>query len=168
MSNWVADKVTNQRKIWQNRLHPALKRRGERGYITNSSTHTHTHTHTEREREREREKERIYQDSYKEKRLKRESKLNTGEGRGARDWEGVRRLEQIAKISMRPSRAIKKRPRERSQIESVSLERSLSQNSWVDQPARDQNRKRWAYSAVSLTGRKHSSPRLDCMEARSF
>jgi hypothetical protein len=42
--------------------------------------------------------------------------------------EGDRRLEQIAKVSMRPSRAIQEKLRERSQIESVSLERSFSQN----------------------------------------
>jgi hypothetical protein len=39
---------------------------------------------------------------------------------------------------LRQSRAIQERPRERSQIESVNVERSLSQDSRVDQPARVQ------------------------------
>lgn len=48
---------------------------------------------------------------------------------GAREREGARKLEHIANISMRPRRAIQKRQREKSHVESVSLERSLSQYS---------------------------------------
>jgi hypothetical protein len=50
----------------------------------------------------------------------------------ARELEGSRRLEDIAKVSMRLNRANQARLRERSKIESVISERSLSQNSLVE------------------------------------
>jgi hypothetical protein len=66
----------------------------------------------------------------------------------AREWKGARRLEQIAKISLRPSRAIQSKA-ESNQFESVSLERSLGQNSWVE-PARQSSERARVYSTVSL------------------
>jgi hypothetical protein len=47
---------------------------------------------------------------------------------GAREGEGARRLKLIARVNVRPSRAIQSEA-ERSEFESVTLERSLSQNS---------------------------------------
>jgi hypothetical protein len=51
------------------------------------------------------------------------------ENRPDREGKRARRLEQIARVSWRPSSAFQERLRERSQTESVNLERSLSQDS---------------------------------------
>lgn len=53
--------------------------------------------------------------------------------------EGTRRLEHIASVSMRPSRAVQERLKDRSQTESVSLERGSEAE--LNQPARDQKEK---------------------------
>ena len=57
--------------------------------------------------------------------VKRENKLDTGEDRMSQRMKGARRLEQIARVSLSPSRTIQEKLRERSRIESVSLERSF-------------------------------------------
>ena len=75
----------------------------------------------------EEEKKQFYQDNCREAScIKRTSW--TGEDRMNQRLREARRLKQIARVSLRPSRAIQSEA-ERSQFESVTLERSLSQNS---------------------------------------
>ena len=125
MSNWVADKVMNQRKIWQNRIHPTLtQERGKESYLREWC------------RGGGRGKRagllgQLYRD-----RLQRENKLDTGEDRRS---QKMRRSQKIRTDchSMKPSRAIQERQREKPDWVS-QLERSLSQSSWVGQAARAQ------------------------------
>jgi hypothetical protein len=55
-----------------------------------------------------------------------------------REWEGARGLEQIARVSLRPSATIQPKAKG-NQLESVSLKRSLGQNSWLE-PARQSSK----------------------------
>ena len=57
------------------------------------------------------------------------------------EWKGVKRLKQIARVNLKPSIAIQSEAK-RSQFESVSLERSLSQNSWVEPASQSSERTR--------------------------
>jgi hypothetical protein len=67
MFNWVADKVTNQRKISQSRIWPILRRRERKGKLL------------KRKQQRERKgKGQFYQESVTETGW-RENKLNTNE-----------------------------------------------------------------------------------------
>ena len=108
MSNWMADKVTNQRKIWQNRICSTLMKR-KRSYLGWAVR---------------RERRQLYWESFREKDW-RESKLDTGKTEPTRKW-GARRLEHTAWISLRPSRAKSQRPSEKPGW--ISLKRSLSWN----------------------------------------
>ena len=116
MSNWVADKLTNQRKIWQTRLCPTLARREGKGQLVKKQCG-------------ERGK------GFTGTGVQRQFAVRTAETQvkteWAREWVEARRLQQIAKGSMRPSRAIQSEAK-RSQFESVSLEKSLTQNTRVE------------------------------------
>jgi hypothetical protein len=108
----------------------------------------------------------------------RENKWDTGENRG-REWERARRLEQIARVSLMPSRAIQWETQLHLDGLSARLETKLNQSAWrgvwariveLNQPASIQKELERVsiYSVVSLRGWKHSRPRLDCTENRSF
>jgi hypothetical protein len=71
-------------------------------------------------------------------RLQRDNKLDTDEDRRRQEW-GARILEQIVRASLRSSKAIHS-DWERRQLKSVSLERSLSQNSWIETASESSDR----------------------------
>lgn len=109
MSNWVADKVMNQRKIWQNESEigyaqflwgnlgkKGLKRAGEGGQITETG--------------------------YRWRQNKPENKKRPD-----------RRLEQIDRVSLRVNRLrLIQSEVKRNQFESVSLERGLGHNQRIE------------------------------------
>jgi hypothetical protein len=125
VSNWGADKVMNQRKSWQ-----------KESEITQLSPGEHR-------------KEKLFESSTGRRvsqwgvsavsavqRSWVHAWVHTAQGRSAesveaRQWEGARRLEQIARVNLRLNRAIQQEA-ERSQIETINVERSLSQNSWIE------------------------------------
>jgi hypothetical protein len=87
---------------------------------------------------------------------------------GAREGEGARRLEQIAKVSMRPSRAFQEKLAE-TKLNQSAGRGVCARIAELNLPARI----RKELERVSLfSGKsprlKHSRPRLDCREARSF
>jgi hypothetical protein len=89
MSNWVADKVMNQRKIWQTRICPTLTTRERKGKLLEGQC---------------RERRQFYTESCTETSW-RENKLDTGEERVS---ERMRRSQNIRTDCQRPSRAIQR------------------------------------------------------------
>jgi hypothetical protein len=151
MSHWVTDKVMNQRKIWQNRICPTLIRRKREGKLfkeqcrergctfTGILVHRQVADRTDRQRQ---------------------NKLSTGQD------SRPQKIRTHCQISMRPTRAIQKSLREKPDwISQLGEKFKPEQLSQTRQP---KNKKGWTYSVVNLRGWKHSRPRLDCMEARSF
>jgi len=149
MSNLLAEKVMNQRKICVNMICPTL-RRDRKGKLREGPCKEKKETQRvlqtdrkERERERERERECV-------------CVLDTGKDRTGQRMRRSQLSAGLCITYMRPSRAFSQRPRERSQIEPVILERSFKpeQLSWTSRP---EIRKR--EKAVHLRDWKLSRPR---------
>jgi hypothetical protein len=99
MSNWVADKVTNQRKIWQNKICPTFTRT-KRSYLRESSS------------EKEREEVVLLGQLFVQGQIAARTSRHKWR-KWAREWEGARRAEQIARVSLRPTRAKSQRLQEK-------------------------------------------------------
>jgi hypothetical protein len=101
--------VTNQRKIWQNRICPTLMKRGKGSHLRESST--------ERKEERRREFTTTVIGS------------QVAEREQAGEWEGARTLVYITTGSMKPSRAIQEETKREAKLNQSAWRRVLSQNS---------------------------------------
>jgi hypothetical protein len=63
-----------------------------------------------------------------------ENRLDTGETEQAREWEGARRLEQITKVNMRPSRAKSQSQRKKpDRVSQLGEEFEPEELSWTSQ-----------------------------------
>ena len=60
--------------------------------------------------------------------LLRENKLDIGDDRNSRERDGARRLDQIVRVSLRPSKAIQEKPRE-ARLNQSAWRGALSQKS---------------------------------------
>jgi hypothetical protein len=111
MSNFVAEKVRGQRKIWQNRVCPTLTKSEREGKLLKGKTDSAGYS-----RARGEQCSRVERESGAAQRGRRRqlywertswAQVKT---EPTREREGARQLEQIARVSLRPSRAIQ-RPR---------------------------------------------------------
>ena len=145
ISNWGADKVMNKRKIWQNRICPTLERRERKAKLLKGETDNTEEESTVQECSRARGDSAVQLRGRMEQHREGEGGSVT-ESFTETDWrenkvktqvkteQASRRLEQIARVSLRPSRAIQG-PREKPDWISQLGERSLNQNSWVVEPS---------------------------------
>jgi hypothetical protein len=72
----------------------------------------------------------------------------------AREWDGSRRLEHIATVSLWPSRTIQSLKKKPDWISQLEEEFEPEQLSWTSQPEFRKIKKVWVYSTASLRGWK--------------
>lgn len=149
----VADKVTNQRMIWQNesentQLSP--EHTGKRGTLEGTTG----------KKKNEKERRPFSWESFIETGWK-ENKLNTGKKQNEPEDEKEPENQNRLPTLMWGQAEQFRRGWKRSQSESVSLQRSLKPKSWVGPASQrsEQTRKGRSYSAASLRGWEHSRPR---------
>ena len=158
MSNRVADKVINLRRIWQNRI---------LGYAQLS-----------REQRRKREessaggREQFYRESFTGTGW-RENKLDTGEDRMSQRTRRSQKIRTDCWSWYEAKQSSSATDPERSQIESVSLERNLSWTAELNQSASTQKElergafiQQWVSEAEDIVGLDYVVQRLEASKTR--
>lgn len=172
MCYWVAGKVTHQRKIWQDRICPNLRRIEKKGKLLKGETDGTGGRESSQGTVEFMESswqvewsstEAVLLGEFQGDRLKAEQ-VDIGKNRKNRESEGARGLEFIGRVSLRPSRAIQSLRAKPGWINRLGEEFQPEELSRFS----IQNSKQKKKKQGKLRGWKYSRPILDYLETIHF